>query len=157
MIYPVNLIVSIALALLLLLGGCGQESEADYVARSLEIDLPEPASVTSGDSHGGFHGDGLLHIELAFAPEDWPAVEEAVSRHPSGYWNPFPMDSGMEAVVYGSFADELSWPVPENGWWYLVDRQENREGGMLTRPSFNYTFAAYDCDAGVLYYQELDT
>ena len=29
MLYPVNLIVSIALALLLLLGGLGRESEAD--------------------------------------------------------------------------------------------------------------------------------
>ena len=40
MLYPVNLIVSIALALLLLLGGFGRESEADYVARSLDINLP---------------------------------------------------------------------------------------------------------------------
>ena len=45
-------------ALLLLLGGCGRESEADYVARQLDMDLPEPVSVISGDSHGGFHGDG---------------------------------------------------------------------------------------------------
>ena len=157
MMYPVNLIVSVALALLLLLGQCGQESEADCVARSLDIDLPEPVSVTYGDSHGGFHGDGLLHIELTFAPEDMANVEEAVSHHPSGYWNPFPMDEHMEEVVYGSRADELSWPVPENGWWFLLDRQENGAGGMLTRHSFNYTFAAYDCDTGILYYQELDT
>lgn len=146
-----------AALLLLLLGGCGTESAAGYVARNLDIDLPEPVSVTSDDSHGGFHGDGLLHIELTFAPEDMAAVEEAVSHHPSGYWNPFPMDELMEEVVYGNCADEVSWPIPENGWWYLEDRQENREGGMLTRASFNYTFAAYDCDTGVLYYQELDT
>ena len=89
MLYPVNLIASIALALLLLLGGFGRESEADYVARKLAIDLPEPVSVTSGDSHGGFHGDGLLHIELTFDLEDRAAVEEEVSSHPSGCWNPF--------------------------------------------------------------------
>ena len=63
----------------------------------------------------------------------------------------------METVVYGSCGDEVDWPVPENGWWYLMDRQENGEGGMLNRASFNYTFAAYDSDTGVLYYQELDT
>ena len=147
MLYPVKLIASIALALLLLLGGFGLESEADYVARKLATDLPEPLSVTYGDSHGGFHGDGLLHI----------AVEEAVSSHPSGYWNPFPMDELMEEVVYGNCADTVSWPVPENGWWYLLDRQEDGEGGMLTRHSYNYTFAAYDCETGILYYQELDT
>ena len=144
-------------ALLLWLGGCGQESEADYVARQLDMDLPEPVSVISGDSHGGFHGDGLLHIELAFGQSDAGTVEEAVSHHPSGRWNPFPMDGHMETVVYGSCGDEVDWPVPENGWWYLMDRQENGEGGMLNRASFNYTFAAYDSDTGVLYYHELDT
>ena len=66
-------------ALLLLLGGCGQESEADYVARQLDMDLPEPVSVISGDSHGAFHWDGLLHIELAFGQSDAGTVEEAVS------------------------------------------------------------------------------
>ena len=63
----------------------------------------------------------------------------------------------MEEVVYGNCADTVSWPVPENGWWYLLDRQEDGEGGMLTRHSYNYTFAAYDCETGILYYQELDT
>ena len=157
MLYPVKLIASIALALLLLLGGFGRESEADYVARSLDIDLPEPLSVTYGDSHGGFHGDGLLHIELTFDLEDRAAVEEEVSSHPSGCWNPFPMDELMEEVAYGNCADEVDWPIPENGWWYLLDRQEDGEGGMLTRASFHYTFAVYDSDTGILYYQELDT
>lgn len=145
------------LPLLLLLGGCGRESEAAYVARSLEMELHEPVSVASGDSHGGFHGDGLLHIELVFSADDAGAVEEAVSHHPNGYWNPFPMEAGMEAVLYGNCADEVDWPVPERGWWYLMDRQETGGGGMLTRDSFNYTFAAYDADTGTLYYQELDT
>ena len=144
------------LPLLLLMSACGGERGADYVARSLEIDLPEPASVASGDSHGGFHGDGLLHIELTFAPDDLAAVEEAVSHHPSGYWNPFPMDGHMEEVLYGN-CGEAAWPVPERGWWYLMDRQTDGEGGMLSRYSFNYTFAAYDSDTGILYYQELDT
>ena len=49
---------------LLLLAGCGGEKDAGYVARKLDIVLPQPAAVTSGDSHGGFHGDGLLHMEL---------------------------------------------------------------------------------------------
>src|SRR5699024_9884670 len=105
MLYPVKLIASIALELLLLLGRFGLESEADYVARKLATDLPEPVSVTYGDSHGGFHGDGLLHIELTFDLEDRAAVEEEVSSHPSGCWNPFPMDELMEEVVYGNCAD----------------------------------------------------
>ena len=94
MLYPVNLIVSIALALLLLLGGFGRESEADYVARSLDIDLPEPLSVTYGDSHGGFHGDGLLHIELTFDLEDRAAVEEEAAEA-----SPFPTPRSRPASM----------------------------------------------------------
>ena len=158
MLYPVNLIVSIALALLLLLGGFGRESEADYVARSLELELPEPISVASGDSHGGFHGDGLLHTELTFSPEDGARVEEAVSHHPSGRWNPFPMDDKMESFLYRGGAAELAgWTVPERGWWYLLDRQEDREGSMFQRSSFNYTLAVYDSAAATLSYLEFDT
>lgn len=52
--------------------------------------LPQPAAVTSGDSHGGFHGDGLLHMELTFSQEDALAVEEAVSS------------AGMESVSHGA-------------------------------------------------------
>ena len=145
------------LPLLLLLNGCAGESTADYVARRLDVALPEPVSVTMEDTHGGFHGDGLLHIELVFAPADAPAVEEAVSHHPSGHWNPFPMDGEMEEILYRGGASDAGWPVPRRGWWYLRDRQAGGEGGMLTRSSFNYTFAVYDPEERTLYYQEFDT
>ena len=125
---------------LLLLAGCGGEKDAGYVARKLDIVLPQPAAVTSGDSHGGFHGDGLLHMELTFSQEDALAVEEAVS---SAGWSLFPM-----------WPD---WPVPARGWWYLEDRQEDETEDMWQRYSYNYTFAVYDPDTGILYYQELDT
>lgn len=78
---------------LLLLAGCGGEKDAGYVARKLDIVLPQPAAVTSGDSHGGFHGDGLLHMELTFSQEDALAVEEAVS---SAGWSLFPMEPELE-------------------------------------------------------------
>ena len=147
----------ILLVLLMLWSAIWRPGPGDYVARELELELPTAQTTDTYDDHGGFHGDGLLHIELTFDLEDRAAVEEAVSSHPSGYWNPFPMDELMEEVVYGNCADTVSWPVPENGWWYLLDRQEDGEGGMLTRASFHYTFAVYDSDTGILYYQELDT
>ena len=146
------------LPVLLLLAGCGGEKDAGYVARKLDIVLPQPAAVTSGDSHGGFHGDGLLHTELTFFPEDGARVEEAVSHHPSGRWNPFPMDDKMESFLYRGGAAELAgWTVPERGWWYLLDRQEDREGSMFQRSSFNYTLAVYDSAAATLSYLEFDT
>lgn len=142
---------------LLLLAGCGGEKDAGYVARKLDIVLPQPAAVTSGDSHGGFHGDGLLHMELTFSQEDALAVEEAVSS------------AGMESVSHGAGTGGAPLPgrrrrvglaglaVPARGWWYLEDRQEDETEDMWQWYSYNYTFAVYDPDTGILYYQELDT
>lgn len=131
------------------------------MARKLDIVLPQPAAVTSGDSHGGFHGDfhgdGLLHMELTFSQEDALAVEEAVS---SAGWSLFPMEPELEERLYPDGAgasDWPDWPVPARGWWYLEDRQEDETEDMWQRYSYNYTFAVYDPDTGILYYQELDT
>lgn len=130
----------------------------DYVARELELELPSAQTTDTYDDHGGFHGDGLLHTELTFSPEDGARVEEAVSHHPSGRWNPFPMDDKMESFLYRGGAAELAgWTVPERGWWYLLDRQEDREGSMFQRSSFNYTLAVYDSAAATLSYLEFDT
>ena len=47
--------------------------------------------------------------------------------------------------------------MPAGGWWYLEDRQEDETEDMWKRYSYHYTFAVYDPDTGILYYQELDT
>lgn len=141
---------------LLLLTSCAR-SGADLAAHELDLDLPVPQSVTSADSHGGFLGDGLLHIELVFAPEDGEQVEGEVSHHPSGRWNPFPMDQEMEDFLWNGGAGMAEWPVPEEGWWFLMDRQTDGEGSMFNRYSQNYTFACYDSETNTLRYLEFDT
>ena len=80
----------------------------DQMARELELELPTAQTTDTYDDHGGFHGDGLLHTELTFSPEDGARVEEAVSHHPSGRWNPFPMDDKMESFLYRGGAAELA-------------------------------------------------
>ena len=85
------------------------------------------------------------------------AVEEAVS---SAGWSLFPMEPELEEHLYPDGAgasDWPDWPVPARGWWYLEDRQEDETEDMWQRYSYNYTFAVYDPDTGILYYQELDT
>ncbi|WP_337652514.1 hypothetical protein [Clostridium sp.] len=148
----------ILLVLLMLWSAIWRPGPGDYVARELELELPTAQTTDTYDDHGGFHGDGLLHTELTFFPEDGARVEEAVSHHPSGRWNPFPMDDKMESFLYRGGAAELAgWTVPERGWWYLLDRQEDREGSMFQRSSFNYTLAVYDSAAATLSYLEFDT
>ena len=147
----------LSVLLLLLLTGCGGADRPDYAAHQLALALPPCRSFTSADDHGGFHGDGLLHMELTFSPEDGESVEAAVSSHPNGLWNPFPMDQKMEDFLWGGGAGMAGWPVPEEGWWYLSDQQPDREGSLFDRPSQNYIFACYDSDSDTLYYLEFDT
>ena len=86
--------------LLLLLALCGcSGSRADYVGRQVGLDLPRTESVTYQDSHGGFHGDGLLLVELAFAPEDAPSVEDGILRR-GDLWNEGPFDDYLGGILY---------------------------------------------------------
>lgn len=147
-----------SLLLLVLLSSCGSRTDQpSYAARQLVLNLPSCQSFTSADSHGGFHGDGLLHMELIFSPEDGETVAEAISTHPSGLWNPFPMDQEMEDFLWNGGAGMAEWPVPEEGWWFLMDRQTDGEGSMFNRYSQNYTFACYDSETNTLRYLEFDT
>ena len=98
----------ILLVLLMLWSAIWRPGPGDYVARELELELPTAQTTDTYDDHGGFHGDGLLHTELTFSPEDGARVEEAVSHHPSGRWNPFPMDDKMESFLYRGGAAELA-------------------------------------------------
>lgn len=99
------------LLLLLLLALCGcSGSRADYVGRQVGLDLPRTESVTYQDSHGGFHGDGLLLVELAFAPEDAPSVEDGILRR-GDLWNEGPFDDYLGGILYeGGPAGEGGWP-----------------------------------------------
>ena len=69
----------ILLVLLMLWSAIWRPGPGDYVARELELELPTAQTTDTYDDHGGFHGDGLLHTELTFSPEDGARVE-AVCR-----------------------------------------------------------------------------
>ena len=72
---------------LLLLSACGGGSDSpDYAARQLDLDLPQCQSFTAAGSHGGFHGDGLLQMELVFSPKNGETVAEEISSQPYGRW-----------------------------------------------------------------------
>lgn len=138
------------LPVLLLLAGCGGEKDAGYVARKLDIVLPQPAAVTSGDSHGGFHGDGLLHMELTFSQEDALAVEEAVS---SVGWSLFPMEPELEERLYPDGAGASDWPdwpcqPGDGGIWRTVRRTRRRicgSGTLTTIPLRSMTQIPASC------------
>ena len=128
--------------------GCDEARQAvaeDLTRRSGMAIRPENLFFTCGAA------PALISVIRALA------VEEAVS---SAGWSLFPMEPELEERLYPDGAgasDWPDWPVPARGWWYLEDRQEDETEDMWQRYSYNYTFAVYDPDTGILYYQELDT
>ena len=153
-----------ALAALLLLTGCGVQAAQGRASRELGIDVSGGAVVSSYDTHGG-NSDGTTCIAYRF---DNDAVLDEIRS--SEKWNKFPLDDTVRALVYGlsdattrigpMLNDNEGHPiVPEiqNGYYRLIDRQNDAETDILDRYSFNFTLGLYDADTNTLYFCKLDT
>ncbi len=144
---------------------CSEKNEHDDISKELGIDVSAGREISSSDTHGGFHGDGISYIALQFS--DDTVLEDIKSN---SAWKSFPLDETVQALVYG-VSDEASSigpflndnegnpivPEIQNGYYLLIDRQTNEETDILSRPSFNLTVGLYDTDTNILYCCELDT
>ncbi len=146
-----------------LLAACG--AAGGGAAKALGLDLSGGREISNYDTHGGFHGDGTTCIAYRF---DDDAVLGEIER--SSAWSEFPLDDTVRVLVYGlsdgtaqigpMLNDNAGHPiVPEirNGYYRLIDRQEDTTTGILERYSFNFTLGLYDTDTNTLYFCKLDS
>ena len=160
-----KVITSLLILILLLsvLTACGAKS--DEVAKVLGLDVSKGEEISNYDTHGGSHGDGTTCIAYRF--DDDTILEEIKS---SSEWSEFPLDDTVQVLVYGlsdgttqigpMLNDNEGHPiVPEiqNGYYLLIDRQNDATADILHRYSFNFTLGLYDTDTNTLYLCELDT
>ena len=158
------LAAGIAAALLMALSACGAVSPQETISRELGVDLSSGTALSSYDTHGG-NGDGTSCTVLDFTDHSLAEQLQDASD-----WTPFPLDPTAQALVYGISEDTVSIgpfltdadgaplvPEIQTGYYRLLDRQNNKEGPLLERFSFNFTLALYDTDADGLYVCELDT
>ena len=143
-----------AFLILLFLTACAASPER-HVRNALGVDLPAAEQVTSSDSHGGFHGDGMLLTELSYRPGDGENVEKRLA---DAGWKPLPATENLQRVM----TDELLLPEITNGLWYFYDRHSESsdpfsDAELFDRYSLNFTFAVFDADMDTLYYLEFDT
>lgn len=145
----------------------GEDSrEKNYKpARALGLDISTDEEISNYDTHGGFHGDGTTCIAYHFDDENILEEIRCTSE-----WKKFPLDNTVQALVYG-LSDGTSQigpflndnegnpiiPKIQNGYYLLIDRQNDAEENILDRSSFNFTLGLYDIDTNKLYYCELDT
>ena len=144
---------------------CSSESVQDTVSAELGIDISGGEELSASDTHSGFHGYGVSSVALSFS--DSSVLDEIEGN---AEWKPFPLDETVQALVYG-VKDETSSIGPfindgnsnplvreiQNGYYILIDRQEDQERNILDRPSFNVTVGLYDTDTNTLYCCTLDT
>ena len=138
-----------ALLLAFAMFACGSSGRYSRIAGELGLDLSRSVIELEEDSHGGFHNDGLLRLQLRLAEDDF---------EPGEAWEPLPMDQETETLFYGVH-DEISdfMPKAEKGYYFVLDRGDPSDGPVLERPSYNFTIALYDTASGMLYYCALDT
>lgn len=145
------------------LAACGGKS--GEAAKVLGLDVSMGKEISDYETHGGFHGDGITMIAYHF--DDDTILKEIRN---ASEWKEFPLDDTVQALVYG-LSDETTQigpmlndneghpivPEIQNGYYLLIDRQNEAEGDILTRHSFNFTLGLYDTDTNMLYFCELDT
>ncbi len=150
----------LSLVVVLLVCGCGSLGRKARLTALLNIDVFQSAELCSYDSHGGFHGDGVLCYGLQFP--DHGAVKE-IEENP--HWKPLPLEREMEQLLYGMKDDTQEntlLPAISNGYYFFYDRHAESKDpyddtDVFQRHSFNMTVAIYDTDSDTLYYIELDT
>ena len=163
-------IIVLILLMIFSLVGCGKKDIQSDISESLGIDVRKGNVLMDSDSHGGFHGDGMLFQQISF--EDSKFSDEIKDNDG---WKPMPLSQNMEALVYGIEVDTSSIgpyltdesgdtiiPDIQNGYYYFYDRHSESKDpfsdkDILNRASFNFTLALYDSDNRVLYYVEFDT
>jgi hypothetical protein len=160
-----------AFSIILLLAGCRSETfKRSRELYALGIDPSSATVVESSDSHGGFHGDGLLFAQISIADDSVGAI---LSQRDE--WKPLPLSENLTALVYGITTEtsqtgpyltnednEPVFPEIQNGYYYFEDRHAKSidpydDTDVFGRNSYNLTVAIYDTDTNMLYYAELDT
>ncbi len=144
-------------------------SENTRISSELGVDISNGTVTIHTDDHGGFHGDGMLYMEIQFSDD---ALLEEIKASES--WSCFPLSDTVTALVYGFSSDQFNYsprikdtegnlliPNITNGYFFFLDRQTHTDTSdpfdVLKRPSYNFTLAIYDADTGILYYVEYDT
>ena len=134
----------------------------------LGINISSGSIITDTDSHGGFHGDGITFLEVAF--EDDSCLNQIKGN---SSWKQLPVSYPVDALLYGTQNGSSSigpyvteggkklFPKAETGYYYFKDRHTGAGGqgskDVVNRHSFNFTVALYDEDTRTLYYCEFDT
>ncbi len=122
--------------------------------------------VEENDTHGGFLGDGEYYLIMDCSDNTEKALENIEG------WNKLPLSENLELAMFGGEKDGETYgymlsehahmPKIENGYYFFEDRFDgaenpNDDSELLSRYSFNFSLAVYDCDTNIFYFFAFDT
>lgn len=122
--------------------------------------------VEENDTHGGFLGDGSYYLILDCSGNKALALEKIKD------WKKLPLSENLNLIMYGgekdgidygyNLSEEAKIPKIKNGYYMFKDRHSESQNAeddseLLSRHSFNFSIAVYNCDTDKLYYFEFDT
>ena len=115
--------------MLFTLTACGSEDPAEEISRALHIDVSAGEEISSSDTHGGFHGDGILTAVVKLP--DSQAGENAVPSI-AEQWKPLPIEEDWMEQFQSVWTDhgQTLGVLPQNteGFWFYRDRYKERYG-----------------------------
>lgn len=135
------------------------------ISKELDIEIPYNVELKYTDSHGGFHGDGILFAKAQFNEKSLDKIKSNIANT----WNKAPFTEDIKILLYGNrnyssnLGERLGLPKTYNGYWVFIDRHggniRKKNGGekVFSRASANYSFAVFDIDNKILYYLEYDS
>ena len=148
-----------AIIISLLMVSCAQ-SDKSRVSDELNLKLVKANQIVEYDDHGAM-GDVTRFITFEFDSNDTLNQIKSDSN-----WKKFPLDKTTKTLMYGdektsSYVTDnnsgLLFPEISEGYYLLIDRQEDKSQNILNRPSSNFTLAVYDTKTNTLYFAEIDT
>ena len=116
-----------------------EKTRKNHYMNLIGLDIPKSSVVLkSEDSHGGFHGDGVLYEEIQLEGDDITIfVKNALNTN---YWRKLPMDGDLKKLIYGEHGSNYSYG-----------------GSIFDRYSQNFNFALFDINKGKLYILKFDS
>ena len=140
-------------------------SARQLAERELEMDLTGHALFEKCDyrssqySFPGGASDGCALLVLELSEDEAEFFENRLTALPEK-WSAIPMSRDqLEAISFTAYRwpKELRPVASKAGWFLFNDRQLDKSIPTGKRASLNFTFALYDKDKRLLFFQVLDT
>lgn len=157
-------IIYLVFIIITMLSGCAKTTPDDvaYISEKIGIDISGSKIIEKTDTHGGFHGDGMMFVQIEINNKKF---EQELKN--TGKWSQEPSEL-TEILLYGNeewspyIADDNGKPLIkkiENGYYFIINDTDSNEEDIEWSEmySVNAIVAVYDVDNNILYYYEIDT